>query len=205
MEKLFLKIILGVLVVVLAGGVGYLILTRQKIQREAVDFEKIEAKNYSTQPFMECVKCEKPDTTTGWENKPCCADNFEEECSARGGVIRWSDLHPASTILKGCFQKAPDSGKACSSAKDCLSGVCVLQNAIDSGNCKLTKREYRDAYGNKTTVQTSYFTEQYSCNSVNPGICAETIENRSNPGGYSGSLEMEGKTLIKTQNPGPIF
>jgi len=154
---------------------------------------------YNTEPIAECVECKNGQT---WNNKPCCTANFEKDCSSKNGVVRFSDLHPVFTALRGCFQKAPDAGKACSSATDCLSGVCDLESAIKNNKCSLIKKELtgekNQYYGQE------FYTATYSCAVVNPGICTETIKNRTNPGGVSHTFRMDGKTLIETLESGPI-
>ncbi len=143
--------------------------------------------DYSVQAFMECVECVNNKT---WNNKPCCTDNFESECLAENGVVRWSDLHPAFTVLYGCFQKAPDTGEECASGIDCMSGVCNLENAIQSNKCALTKKELtgdENQYGDER-----FYIATYSCIINKPGECTETIENRKNPGGVYHNFKMEG-------------
>ena len=155
---------------------------------------------YSTEPIAECVECESGQT---WNNKPCCTANFEKECSSKNGVVRFSDLHPAFTVLRDCFQKAPDADKACSSATDCLSGVCDLESAIQNNKCSLIKKELTG--GKNQYYGQEFYTATYSCATVKPGVCTETIENRTNPGGVSHTFKMDGKTLIETLESGPIF
>ena len=155
---------------------------------------------YSTEPITECVECENGKT---WNNKPCCTANFEKDCSSKNGVVRFSDLHPAFTVLRGCFQKAPDAGKECAVTTDCMSGVCNLESAIKNNKCSLIKKELT---GDKNQYYgEEFYTATYSCATFNPGVCTETIENRTNPGGVSHVFKMDGKTLIETLESGPIF
>jgi hypothetical protein len=155
---------------------------------------------YNTEPIVECVECVNG---RSWNNKPCCTANFEKDCTSKNGVIRFTDLHPAFTILRSCFQKAPDTGKECASATDCLSGICDLESAIKNNKCSLIKKEL--ASGKNQYYGQEFFTATYSCSVIKPGVCMETIENRLNPGGVSHSLRMNGKILIETLESGPIF
>jgi hypothetical protein len=146
------------------------------------------------------VECANGQT---WNNKSCCTENFEKDCLADDGVVRWTDLHPAFTVLKGCFQKAPDAGKACASGDGCMSGVCDLESAIESNSCTLIKNEStggQNQFGNQ-----GFYTATYSCFTSKPGKCAETIENRVNPGGVLHYFSMNGTTLIETLQSGPIY
>jgi hypothetical protein len=154
--------------------------------------------NFSREPFTECVTCVDGKT---WDNKSCCAPNFEENCSTINGVVRWQDLHPLfSGVLKGCFQKALDAGKACGSGSDCISGICHLDNA--AGVCTLLKKEVtgKSQFGNK-----EFFTATYSCPTERSGVCAETIDNLANPDGVSHYFKMNGSTMIEVQEAGPIY
>lgn len=151
-------------------------------------------------PISECVECINGKT---WDNKPCCNFSFEFKCSLANGVVRTSDLHPLlSTVLKGCYLKAPDTGKKCSGGQDCWSGICDLESAIKSKKCTLIKKELtgeKNRFGGD-----EFYTASYSCDSLNPGICTATIENNVNPGGKSHFFEMDGETLTETLTSGPI-
>jgi len=153
--------------------------------------------NYDGKPLAECVQCINNKT---WDNKPCCDTNFSRTCSTKNGVIRFRDLHPDfSGILQSCYQIAPDSGAACASGKDCLSGFCNLSDAITSKICSLTKK---DITGRNQSGSEVFFTATYSCSVKNPGKCASAIENISNPAGVSHYFKMDGKNLIEIQESG---
>jgi len=156
---------------------------------------------YSTDPISECVSCVNGKT---WDNKPCCTDDFEKDCTSNNGVVRFSDLHPVFTWILGCFQKAPDTGKACSVATDCLSGVCDLESAIKSNKCILINKEFT---GEKNRFNNSqeFYIATYSCNTTKPGVCAETITSKNNPGGANHTFKMDDKTLIEILESGPIY
>ena len=192
-QKSFVNIILIVLAVVLIGFMGYFVLVKKS---EPITQE------YSIEPISECVDCVNGET---WDNKTCCNANFEKDCIAQNGVVRWSDLHPVfPSLLKGCFQKAPDTGKECVSGNDCLSGVCDLENAIKSNKCIFVRKERLEGRNQSGGGQELYIST-YSCNIAKPGMCTETIENRVNPGGASHTFKMDGKILIETLDSGPIF
>ncbi len=227
-QKGFAKIILIVLVVVLAGTVGYIALKKPVIQTPPTPIETtspigqkdqttptistptkttptsttplVNSKKYTTEPLAECVQCENGQT---WNNKPCCTASFEKDCASKNGIVRLSDLHPVFTFLKGCFQKAPDTGKECASGKDCLSGVCDLESAVKSNKCTLITKELTD--GKNQYGEEEFYTASYSCSTPKPGACTETIPNRTNPGGVSHTFEMNNKTLIEILESGPIF
>jgi hypothetical protein len=205
-QKGFANIIFIILVVVLAGTVGYFSF-KQIVQPPPTSTEitppvgpttpPIDSKKYTTEPIAECVPC--MDGLT-WRNKPCCTDSFEENCASKDGVVRTFDLHPSWTFLKGCFQKAPDTGKECASGKDCLSGVCELESAIKSNRCTLIKKEFTG--GKNQYHGEEFYTASYSCSTPKPGVCTETISNGRNPGGVSHTFEMNNKTLIEVLESG---
>ncbi|MDP1710558.1 MAG: hypothetical protein Q8L46_01300 [candidate division WWE3 bacterium] len=203
-QKGFVNIILIVVVVVLVGITGYFVLVKKSgpitQQQTPTPSATSGSENYSTEPFAECVECENGKT---WNNKPCCTDSFEKDCAFKNGTIRWSDLHPVFTVLKGCFQKAPEAGKECASGNDCLSGVCDLESAIKSNRCSLIKKELTG--GKNQYYGQEFYTASYFCNTINPGVCTETIPNRVNPGGVNHTFEMDNKILIETLESGPIF
>jgi len=154
---------------------------------------------YTTKPLAECKGCENGQTS---DNKPCCTASFEKDCASKNGVVRFSDLHPAPGVLKGCFPKAPDTGKECASGKDCLSGVCDLESAIKSNKCALIKKELtggKNQYGKE-----EFYTASYSCGTTKPGACTETILNNTNPSGIKHTFEMNNETLIEILESGPI-
>ena len=202
-QKGFVNIILIVVVVILAGIAGYFVLVKKSepvVTSPTITQPPIGSKEYSVEPISECVECVNGQT---WNNKPCCTANFEKDCTSKNGVVRWSDLHPAFTVLRGCFQKAPDTGKECASGKDCLSGVCDLESAIKSNKCILIKKELTG--GKNQYYGQEFYTATYSCGTPKPGACTETISNRVNPGGVSHTFKMDNKTLIETLESGPIF
>ena len=162
--------------------------------------QSLNVNDYNTNPLTECVECQNGKT---WNNKPCCTDNFNNDCTAINGVIRWTDLHPAFTTLKGCFQKAPDSGKECALDSDCLSGVCDLESAIKLNKCNLIKKEFSDKK-NQFSGE-GFYTASYSCKTTKPGVCMESINNRMNPGGKLHILKMNDKTLLESLQGGPIY
>jgi hypothetical protein len=197
-KKGSVNIIFIAAVVVLIVIAGYFVLVKKS---ETITPPPIVSKNYSTEPLAECVECQNGET---WDNKPCCTDSFEKDCISKNGVVRFSDLHPAFTVLRGCFQKAPDTGKECADGNDCLSGVCDLESAIKYNRCSLIKKELtggKNQYGQGQ----EFYTASYLCTTTKPGVCAETILNSVNPGGVSHSFEMDNKTLIETFGSGPIF
>jgi hypothetical protein len=206
-QKSFANIIFIILVVVLAGTVGYFSF-KEIVQPPPTSTKTastpttppIDSKKYTTEPIAECVRCIDGQT---WNNKPCCTDSFEKNCASKDGVVRTSDLHPVFTFLKGCFQKAPDTGKECASGKDCLSGVCDLESAIKSNRCTLIKKELTG--GKNQFYGQEFYTASYSCSTPKPGVCTETISNGSNPGGVSHTFEMNNKTLIEILESGPIL
>jgi len=191
---------------ILAAGLIFLVILvlgcakpSENEQNPELENKTVLAGNYSTQPFMECVDCVNGQT---WDNKSCCTENFENECLSAGGVIRWSDLHPAFTVLKGCFQKAPDAGKECASGNGCMSGVCDLESAVGAHKCTLIKKELtgeKNRYGND-----DFYTATYSCIADKPGKCEETVKNRLNPGGVLHYFRMNGTVLIEILESGPI-
>lgn len=188
-QKGFLNVILIVVAVVLVGIAGYFALVK-----------KSEPMEYSIEPISECVECVSGET---WNNKQCCASSFEKDCISKNGVVRLFDLHPVFTVLRGCFQKAPDTGKECATATDCLSGVCDLESAIKSNKCSLIKKELtggKNRFGGQ-----EFYTATYSCKVIKPGVCTETITNGVNPGGVSHFFKMDNKTLIEELMSGPIF
>jgi len=101
-------------------------------------------------------------------------------------------------LSAGCFQKAPDAGKACASNADCMSVSCDLESAIKSGKCTLVNKEVNKENEN-------FFTVEYSCVTDKPGECAAVAGNVVNPGGISHYCKMEGETLIETQEQGNIY
>jgi len=217
------KIILILLLVLFIGTVGYLSfvkksfqITQQSIINSSKDsFATImitpiatintvlrpssSSLKFSTEPIAECVECENGRT---WNNKPCCTDGFETDCTSENGIMRWSDLHPVSTVLRGCFRKAPDAGQDCASFADCLSGVCDLESAVKYNKCSLLKKEITG--GKNQYSGQEFYIATYSCGTNSPGVCTETIENRTNPGGVIHTFIMENKTLIETLQSGPI-
>lgn len=193
-QKGFANPILVIAIVALVSVAGYFILIK-KTGSTPTNLGK-----YSTEPIAECVKCVDGRT---WDNKPCCTANFEKDCAAKNGVIRFSDLHPVFTVLKGCFQKAPDTGKECAIGTDCLSGVCDLESAIKNNKCSLIKKELT---GGKNQYRgQEFYTATYFCTTIKPGVCTETIENSTNPGGVSHTFKMDGNILIETLESGPIY
>lgn len=188
-----------ILIVIIVGIAGYLFLTKR--QTTLTNTSTADSKNYSTGPFAECVGCENGQT---WNNKPCCTDSFDKNCAAKNGVVRETDLHPVSTWLKGCFQKAPDAGKKCASATDCLSKVCILESAIKSNKCQLIKKEFTGEE-NRFNKNQKFYTATYSCNTTEPGECAEAVLDSLNPGGASHYFKMDNQTLIETLGSGPIY
>ncbi len=190
----------GVLIVVgiiVLAGVGYYYTENQKIGGE---HDIVEGRKNYTEPLMECVDCIEGET---WNNKECCTSDFESECLKKNGLVRLSDLHPAFTTLKGCFQKAPDVGKECASESDCLSSVCDLESAITSNKCALIEKNLtgdKNQFGGE-----EFFTATYSCQTTKPGECLGTRRDKMNPGGVLHSYKMEGDTLIETVESGPIF
>ena len=191
-QKEFTNIVLMVVIITLAGIAGYFALVRKLEPVTQLPTQ------YSTEPFMECVECINGKT---WNNKPCCTANFEKNCTSKNGVTVWTDLHPAFTVLRGCYQKAPDTGKECISETDCLSGVCDLESAVKSDKCELIKKELT---GGSFAGQ-QFYIATYSCNTAKPGKCAETIKNRVNPGSISPYFRMDNNILIETLEPGPIY
>jgi len=189
----FANIILILTIVIFVGIAGYFVLMKNSSTPAIIS-------QYSAEPLAECVECENGKT---WNNKSCCTSNFEKDCISKNGVVRLTDLHPVFTFLRGCFQKAPDTGKECAIATDCLSGVCDLESAIKSSKCSLIKKELTGGK-NKFSGQ-EFYTATYSCNTSTPGVCTETITNRTNPGGVSHFFKMDNKTLIETLTSGPIF
>lgn len=196
-----------IVIAIIAGGVFYFLYKQQPppiIPSQTPDASTttppiIGSGNYNTEPLTECVECENGKT---WDNKPCCTANFEKDCASKNGVVRWSDLHPVSTVLRGCFQKAPDTGKACAITTDCLSGVCDLESAIKSNKCTLIRKELT---GEKNRFSgKEFYTASYSCGIPKPGACTETISNSVNPGGESRLFMMNNKTLIETLGSGQI-
>lgn len=156
--------------------------------------------SYNAEPLLECVECVEGKS---WNDKPCCTPSFEKDCLDRNGVIRFSDLHPVSTTLRACYQKSLDSGKECSSVKDCKSGVCDLAGAIKSNKCKLIKKELTG--GKNQFNGQEFYNAEYTCDSLKPGSCGEAVNNRVNPGGEIKTYQMSGSTLIETSQSGPIF
>jgi len=162
--------------------------------------EQFSGEDYSVQAFMECVECVN---NTTWNDKPCCTDNFENECLAENGVTRWTDLHPVFTLLRGCFQKAPDTGNECASGIDCMSGICDLKSAIQLNRCVFLKKKFtgdKEQYGDE-----EFYIATYSCKTDKPGKCTEAIENKKNPGGILYYFEMNGDILREIRVSGPIF
>ncbi|MDD5626311.1 MAG: hypothetical protein PHG83_04080 [Patescibacteria group bacterium] len=194
-QKSFINIILivvAVIAVIFIGIVGY-----SRVDKK--NGIKNHPTNYSTEPFAECVDCRNGET---WDNKPCCTDSFLKDCESQNGVVRFRDLHPVFSALRGCYQKAPDTGKECAVGTDCLSGGCDLESAIKSNKCNLIKKELtggKNQYGNE-----EFYTATYSCETVKPGICTEAIGNQGNPGGLSHFFKMDNKILIETLGPGFI-
>ncbi len=186
-----------VLVIVITGAVLFYNPSSLTAPKPPITVEK---ENYTTKPFMECVACVDGET---WNNKPCCTDNFANECSARNGVVRKTDMHPAfNGFLNGCFQKAPDAGKSCSNGNDCLSTVCDLEGAIRSNVCQLTEKRLT---GEKSQYyDVDFYVATYSCKNSAPGTCTEAPADLLNPGGVKHSFKMQGKILIETLESGPI-
>lgn len=152
------------------------------------------------EPIMQCADCSSGE---GWEKLPCCNPFFDSFCKISGGTTRKTDLHPLSTYIKACFQKASDAGKACAQSKDCSSSVCDLENAVKTNKCVLTEKKMtgeKNQFGGQ-----EFYTAEYSCVSPQPGVCKEARENRTNPGGMSHYFEMEGNKLIETLTSGPIY
>jgi hypothetical protein len=196
-KKRIESIIFIVIVMALVLIAGYFVLIKKS---ETITPPLIDSKNYSTEPFAECVECRNGET---WDNKPCCTDSFDKDCTSKNGVNRFFDLHPMFTTLRGCFRKAPDTGKACSSGTDCLSGVCDLESAIKSDKCSLIKKEFTGER-NRYNQSQEFFTATYSCSSDKPGACAETIRNEINPGGANHTFNLVGKTIVEVLEPGMI-
>jgi hypothetical protein len=157
-------------------------------------------KNYTTKPLTECVVCQQGKS---WNNTPCCTDNFDTECTTKNGVIRKTDLHPAfNSMLKGCFQKAPDAGKECAEGSSCLSGFCDLENAIKSTKCNLIKKELT---GEKSKFyDVDFYMASYACETSKPGTCAEATQDQLNPGGVLHEFRMDNSVLVETLKSGPI-
>ena len=154
----------------------------------------------NSEPFMQCADCS---SGKAWNNLQCCSAGFDGECTSKNGVVRVSDLHPSSTWMKGCFQKASDAGKVCSSNKECSTGVCDLASAAASGNCTLIEKVFT---GEKNRFSNQkFYTATYSCQTPTPGRCAEAIESRTNPGGVLHDFYMNGSTLIEIMASGPIY
>lgn len=190
------NILLAATTVVLAGAVGYFMF----IKGPAPDDGAVtESAAYSTEPIAECLACEG----LGLNAENCCTADFEKDCISQNGVIRYTDMHPSSTMIMSCFQKAPDAGKGCASGTDCMSGVCDLENAVASNKCALIEKELsgeKNPYGGQ-----AFYTATYSCPTVEPGVCTEAEENGMNPGGIRRTFEMDDRTLIETVEPGPIY
>lgn len=162
--------------------------------------DESDRREYTSVPLAECVECRDGQT---WKDRPCCTGEFEKDCAAKKGVVRSRDLHPLFTVLKGCFRRAPDAGKACASAADCLSGVCDLKNAVVHQRCELTERKLTG--GKDPNSGKPYYEATYSCMTERPGACAETIEDMPNPAGVSHVLGMRGRTLVEQWQSGPVF
>jgi len=176
-----------------------LVYTKDPIKNPDNNDDK-ELGKFTLNPITECIVCQEGKT---WDNKPCCTNSFDSECKTKNGVIRTTDLHPVlNSTLKGCFQKAPDTGKACAEGRDCLSGVCSLESAIQSNKCNLTKKELTGEKSRYNDVE--FYIATYSCNDATPGVCTETIEDELNPGGVSHTFIMEGSKLVETLSSGPI-
>ena len=153
--------------------------------------------NHSTEPISQCLTFCESDL-----DYPCCPDDFEEDCIEKGGVFRWTDMHPGGDFMHECFQEASDSGKACASAKECISGVCDLERALNAGMCALREKKIikvKEVYSGE-----EFFTATYDCNTPTPGICEAARRNRENPGGKLHFFEMNGTTLTETLTSGPI-
>jgi hypothetical protein len=78
-----------------------------------------------------------------------------------------------------------------------------LESAIKNNKCILIKKELTG--GKNQYNRQEFYTATYSCATIKPGMCTETIENRTNPGGVSHTFKMDDKTLIETLESGPIF
>ncbi len=225
-QKGFANIILTIVIVALLGMVGYFAwifhidkksepIIQQPIITSTVNSittttpttttpttthqSSTDSDKYDPEPIAECVECVKGETLN---NKPCCTNNFEKDCISKNGVVRWTDLHPVFTLLIGCFRKAPDAGKNCASANDCLSGVCDLESAIKFNRCGLIKKDFTGKH--PFSGEKFYYTATYSCNTTKPGRCTEARENRDNPAGVSHTFKMNNKILIEILEPGPI-
>ena len=154
-------------------------------------------RNYSINPVFECIDCMDGDAP-GYS--PCCTSSFESDCLHRNGVVRLWDMRPAWTYTRGCYQKAPDAGKACASGKECMSGVCYLAGAILQKKCNLIQKDV-SREPTPTGAEKFFFNATYSCSTDKPGECLETVENSGNPGGIVHRFKMDGNTLIEILEP----
>ena len=152
---------------------------------------------YNKKPIMSCYTCDE-DETVAWNDEPCCEYDFQNICSSRKGILRFNDMHPAPGDAQMCYQKAPDTWKACSIESDCLSWVCDLEYATTSGSCTLTKKEF-------SGENDEFYTATYSCTTPSPGVCREAPEGWINPGGFSHSFMMNDKILTEVLEEGAIF
>jgi hypothetical protein len=155
-------------------------------------------RNYSINPVFECIDCIDSDAPG---NVPCCTSRFESDCLRRNGIVRLWDMHPAWTYTRGCYQKAPDTGKACASGKECMSGVCYLASGIGQKKCTLIKKDVSNERTPSVAAEKFFFNATYSCTTDKQGECLETIEDSGNPMGINHLFKMDGNTLIEILEP----
>jgi hypothetical protein len=165
--------------------------------------------NFSTKE--DCLKYKSDCNVKSYRDYVCCNDiNFVESCSALGGLEKRHGLMPVvpTISISECFLKVSDLDKPCSSADECSSRVCMLQQAIDSGVCVLTSKVY--AENGKTAINgadpgVEYYTETYSCQTNKPGKCGEVTDSLPFRAGYILVYTVDGKTLIKESKVGEVL
>jgi hypothetical protein len=195
-KKYFIILIIVVLIFAMIIGFLYFL----KARGVKLNFKQIA---YHQKLISECVNCYEGRT---YENKPCCNDNFKEECSLKNGIIRTVDLHPVFPgAIFECYEKAFDAGRECASSFDCSSNFCVLSGAITSNKCSLIEKKFTGEENEYSKEK--FYTATYSCNTTKPGVCASIKENANNPGGQIYSFQMDknnNKILIESLTSGPI-
>lgn len=199
-----LILIVGIFTLIIAGGLVGVVLhysgqltntSGNSDQNVNIDEIAITVpEDYSNKPIAECASCSSGEYLGDFQE---CTDTFEQDCLSVGGVKRWTDGHPGPCVYNRCYQKAPDTGTACSVYSDCKSGVCDLESAPSSGRCSLISKEF-------TSEGSQYYTARYSCDSPQPGTCAPAPNNGVNPGGFTHSFQMEDTVLVEKLGPGPI-
>ena len=153
--------------------------------------------NYTNEPLFECfTDCERRENFIG----ECCSGTFKEDCIAAGDTFRWVDMHPGIGAKHQCFQTAPDTGNACSSNTDCLSGFCDLEIALEK--CILIEKTLTG--GTNGALGKAFFKATHSCDTPTPGECTAARPNGTNPGGQLHSLQMKDMTLFEELMMGPI-